>query len=153
MHVPLDLKRIYSLWGSQLKMVLLLSLVKINVSKRNGHSHRMTCFNGGTLLSIKTGTSTKSLFVLTNQENNTLLSHQRLGNLNLQIIRAMQSKTLVLGLIGSLKANIPLFESCLASKQTSTTFPCKWVKMHSKEPKALLYISLACLFPQNIFSM
>jgi hypothetical protein len=113
----------------------------------------MTCFNGGTLLSIKTGTSTKSLFVLTNQENNTLLSHQRLGNLNLQIIRAMQSKTLVLGLIGSLKANIPLFESCLASKQTSTTFPCKWVKMHSKEPKALLYISLACLFPQNIFSM
>lgn len=70
-------------------MVLLLSLVKINVSKRNGHSHTMTCFNGGTLFSFKTSTSTESLFVLTNHENNTLLWHQRLGHLNLQIIRAM----------------------------------------------------------------
>jgi hypothetical protein len=113
----------------------------------------MTCFNVGTLFSIKTSTLTESLFVLTNQENNTLLWHQRLGHLNLQIIRAMQSKTLVIGLIGNLKANIPLCQSCLASKQTSTTVPCKWVKTHSKKPKALLYISLACPFPQNIFSM
>jgi hypothetical protein len=78
----------------------------------------MTCFNGGTFFSIGTSTSTKSLSVLTNQQKKkTLLWHQRLGHLNLEIIKAMQSKTLVIGRVGNLKANILLCQSCLGSKQ------------------------------------
>jgi hypothetical protein len=118
------------------------------VIKNNGHSHTMTCFNGGTFFSIETSTSTKSLFVLTNQEDNTLLWHQRLGHLNLRIIRAMQSKALVIGLIGNLKANIPLCQSCLACKQHQQPLPTSGSKRTQRSQKHYFTLVLHVLFPQ-----
>jgi hypothetical protein len=112
----------------------------------------MTCFNGGTFFSIGTSTSTESLFVLTNQENNTLLWHQRLGHLNLQIIRAMQSKTLVIGRIGNLKANIPLCQSCLASKQHQQPLLASGSKRTPRSQKRYFTLVFHVFLPKIFFS-
>ncbi len=50
------------------------------VTKKNGHSHIMTCFTGNIIFSIETNTLAKNFSTLTNQENNTLFWHQRLGH-------------------------------------------------------------------------
>jgi len=50
------------------------------VTKKSGHSHIMTCLKGSTFFSIETSTLAKSFSILTNQENNILLWHQRLGH-------------------------------------------------------------------------
>jgi hypothetical protein len=50
------------------------------VIKKNGHSHTMTCLKGNTFFPIKTNILANNFFILTNQENNALLWHQKLGH-------------------------------------------------------------------------
>ncbi len=145
LHVPQLKKNLFSISKStQYSTNFEFIVDKCIIRKVKNLKAMIVCSMQGLLHPIWVGFPTIEVgpSMLTKHENQVLLWHQRLGRLNLITIKNMQSKKLVIGIIGPIR-KLPMCQSFLVGKQHCCAFPHDG-KTYAIEMLEITHLNICC---------